>query len=110
MAESTVCLNSRMRKQSTAQVGTTIITDKKSISTPPPSAGGWGIGGPPHKVAVRFADIPGGHNSPFYSVKSFEDLGLSTELLEGIYFMNVQKPSKIQERALPLLLSDPPNI
>lgn len=32
----------------------------------------------------------------------------SKELLEGIYFMNFKKPSKIQERALPLLLSDPP--
>jgi ATP-dependent RNA helicase DDX19/DBP5 len=32
----------------------------------------------------------------------------SKDLLEGIYFMNFKKPSKIQERALPLLLSNPP--
>lgn len=32
----------------------------------------------------------------------------SDELLRGIYLLNFKKPSKIQERALPLLLSNPP--
>lgn len=32
----------------------------------------------------------------------------SEELLRGIYFMNFMKPSKIQEKALPLLLANPP--
>ncbi|KAJ3365629.1 RNA helicase required for poly(A+) mRNA export [Allomyces javanicus] len=47
-------------------------------------------------------------NSPLYSVSRFEDLGLTPELLRGLYGMNFTKPSKIQERALPLLLRDPP--
>ncbi|KAL0639277.1 RNA helicase required for poly(A+) mRNA export [Maublancomyces gigas] len=61
-----------------------------------------------YEVAVKLVNMQGDPNSPLYSVKRFEDLGISKELLEGIYFMNFKKPSKIQERALPLLLSDPP--
>lgn len=33
----------------------------------------------------------------------------SEQILKGIYSMNFKKPSKIQEKALPLLLSDPPS-
>lgn len=61
-----------------------------------------------YEVAVKLVNMQGDPNSPLYSVKRFEDLGISKELLEGIYFMNFKKPSKIQERALPLLLSNPP--
>ncbi|KAI8883223.1 DEAD-domain-containing protein [Backusella circina FSU 941] len=61
-----------------------------------------------HTVQVRLADVQGDPNSPLYSVKSFEELGLSQELLQGLYAMGFSKPSKIQERALPLMLSSPP--
>ena len=47
-------------------------------------------------------------NSPLYSVKLFEDLNLSKDLLQGLYTMGFTKPSKIQETALPALLNDPP--
>jgi ATP-dependent RNA helicase DDX19/DBP5 len=47
-------------------------------------------------------------NNPLFSVKSFEELGLPDALLKGISAMNFKKPSKIQERALPLLLKNPP--
>ncbi|XP_065835573.1 ATP-dependent RNA helicase DDX19B-like [Oscarella lobularis] len=48
-------------------------------------------------------------NSPLYSVKSFEQLRLtSRELLDGIYGMGFNTPSKIQETALPALMADPP--
>ncbi|XP_076805990.1 ATP-dependent RNA helicase DDX19A-like [Clavelina lepadiformis] len=46
--------------------------------------------------------------SPLYSVKSFEELHLRKELLDGIYSMGFNRPSKIQETALPLLLANPP--
>ena len=46
--------------------------------------------------------------SPLYSVKSFEELRLRKELLKGIYAMGFNRPSKIQETALPLLLANPP--
>lgn len=60
-----------------------------------------------YDVTVTLADQQADPNSPLYSVKSFDQLGLSEELLKGIYSMKYQKPSKIQERALPLLLQNP---
>lgn len=61
-----------------------------------------------YDVEIKLADQQADPNSPLYSVKSFEELGLSPELLKGIVMMRFNKPSKIQERALPLLLSNPP--
>ncbi|ORX54146.1 putative DBP5-RNA helicase [Hesseltinella vesiculosa] len=61
-----------------------------------------------HTVQVKLADQQADPNSPLYSIKSFDDLGLAPELLKGIYNMKFNKPSKIQERALPLLLQNPP--
>ncbi|CAZ84903.1 unnamed protein product [Tuber melanosporum] len=108
MAEQPVALESRIGKISEVPVCTAITTEKTFTSTPPPAAVGSGLNEPEYEVAVKLADLQGDPNSPLYSVKRFEDLGLSKELLEGIYFMNFKKPSKIQERALPLLLSTPP--
>ncbi|GAA5812006.1 hypothetical protein MFLAVUS_005453 [Mucor flavus] len=59
-------------------------------------------------VQVKLADLQADPNSPLYSAKTFEQLGLSPELLKGLYAMSFTKPSKIQERAFPLLISDPP--
>lgn len=59
-------------------------------------------------VDVKLADKQADVNSPLYSVHSFEELGLDEKLLKGIYSMKFSKPSKVQERALPLLISDPP--
>lgn len=61
-----------------------------------------------YEVKVKLADLQADPNSPLFSVKSFEELGLSEELLKGLYAMKFNKPSKIQEKALPLLLKDPP--
>ncbi|XP_033074872.1 ATP-dependent RNA helicase DDX19B isoform X1 [Trachypithecus francoisi] len=47
-------------------------------------------------------------NSPLYSVKSFEELRLKPQLLQGVYAMGFNRPSKIQENALPLMLAEPP--
>ncbi|KAJ2759748.1 RNA helicase required for poly(A+) mRNA export, partial [Coemansia nantahalensis] len=60
------------------------------------------------EVEVRLADLQADPNSPLYSVKSFDELGLHANLLKGVYEMKFTKPSKIQERALPLLLANPP--
>ncbi|KAJ3065552.1 RNA helicase required for poly(A+) mRNA export, partial [Rhizoclosmatium hyalinum] len=52
---------------------------------------------PTDKIVVHLAD---GTVDPtlYHGVKKFEDLGLSPDLLKGIYSMGFQKPSKIQER------------
>uniref|UniRef100_A0A3Q3FBM8 RNA helicase n=1 Tax=Labrus bergylta TaxID=56723 RepID=A0A3Q3FBM8_9LABR len=47
-------------------------------------------------------------NSPLYSVKSFEELRLKPQLLQGVYGMGFNRPSKIQETALPMMLAGPP--
>lgn len=83
------------------------------------------------KLIVRFrsqvtlADRQADEASPLFSAKTFEQLNLwakrgirmpcmlighlcsHPDLLRGIYAMGFNKPSKIQERALPLLLSNP---
>ncbi|ODQ67762.1 DEAD-domain-containing protein [Nadsonia fulvescens var. elongata DSM 6958] len=61
-----------------------------------------------YEVKVKLADLQADPDSPLYSIKRFEDLGLSEELLKGLYAMKFTKPSKIQEKALPLLLAKPP--
>jgi len=45
--------------------------------------------------------------SPLFSSKTFEELKIQPELLKGIYRMGFQKPSRIQEVLLPLLLANP---
>ncbi|XP_026854587.2 ATP-dependent RNA helicase DDX19A isoform X2 [Electrophorus electricus] len=47
-------------------------------------------------------------NSPLYSVKTFEELRLKPQLLQGVYGMGFNRPSKIQENALPMMLAEPP--
>ncbi|EPZ32910.1 ATP-dependent RNA helicase-like protein dbp5 [Rozella allomycis CSF55] len=52
-----------------------------------------------HTVEVKLAQIQANESSPLFSVQRFEDLGLSEELLKGIYSMKFVKPSKVQEKA-----------
>ena len=46
-------------------------------------------------------------NSPLFAAKSFEDLNLSEQLKRALRDMQYEKPSRIQETALPLLLKSP---
>ncbi|XP_024381220.1 DEAD-box ATP-dependent RNA helicase 38 [Physcomitrium patens] len=47
-------------------------------------------------------------DTPYTSAKSFEDLNLSQELLQGLYSeMKFEKPSKIQAATLPMIVSPP---
>ena len=46
-------------------------------------------------------------NSPLYSVKTFEELRIPDQLLKGLYSMGFQRPSRIQETILPLLMASP---
>lgn len=48
-------------------------------------------------------------NSPIYAkCQDFRELGLPADLLKGLYAMNFNKPSKVQETTLPMILADPP--
>ncbi|KAK1149095.1 RNA helicase required for poly(A+) mRNA export [Aspergillus melleus] len=70
--------------------------------------GGSDLHEPDYTVEVKLSDLQADPNNPLFSVKNFEDLGLDPRILQGLSAMNFRKPSKIQERALPLLLSNPP--
>lgn len=70
--------------------------------------GGSTLHEPEYDVQVKLSDMQADPNNPLFSAKAFEDLGLTPEILKGIFSMNFRKPSKIQERALPLLLANPP--
>ncbi|OIW28935.1 ATP-dependent RNA helicase DBP5 [Coniochaeta ligniaria NRRL 30616] len=59
-------------------------------------------------VEVKLGDLQNDTESPLYSVTSFEQLGLPKEIHDGLLAMNYKKPSKIQEKALPLMLANPP--
>ncbi|KAF2140631.1 uncharacterized protein K452DRAFT_252411 [Aplosporella prunicola CBS 121167] len=70
--------------------------------------GGSGLQEPEYDVEVKLADLQANPNNPLYSIKTFEQLNLNPDILNGLYDMRFSKPSKIQEKALPLLLMDPP--
>ncbi|GAD95290.1 hypothetical protein ATEG_08153 [Paecilomyces variotii No. 5] len=63
---------------------------------------------PEFNVNVKLSDLQADPNNPLFSIKTFEELGLEPTILRGLTMMNFRKPSKIQERALPLLLNNPP--
>lgn len=69
---------------------------------------GSGLDEPAFDVNVKLADMQADPNDPLYSINSFKDLNLSEELLRALSVNNFHKPSKIQERALPLLMKNPP--
>ncbi|PTU19886.1 hypothetical protein P175DRAFT_0502062 [Aspergillus ochraceoroseus IBT 24754] len=70
--------------------------------------GGSDLHEPEYTVEVKLSDLQADPNNPLFSVKTFEELGLDPRILKGLSAMNFRKPSKIQERALPLLLNNPP--
>ncbi|KAK4225356.1 ATP-dependent RNA helicase DBP5 [Podospora fimiseda] len=61
-----------------------------------------------YDVEVKLADLQNDTDSPLYSVTSFDQLGLPSQINDGLLAMNFKKPSKIQEKALPLMISNPP--
>jgi ATP-dependent RNA helicase DDX19/DBP5 len=56
----------------------------------------------------RLTVIQADPNSRLHAVKSFADLGLSAEIMKGVYEMCFDQPSRIQAHSLPMILADPP--
>ncbi|CAM9461828.1 unnamed protein product, partial [Heterosigma akashiwo] len=56
----------------------------------------------------RIRVIQSDPNSHLSSAKTFSELNLPENLLQGIYGMGFDRPSQIQEVALPLILANPP--
>ncbi|ROV98104.1 hypothetical protein VPNG_08600 [Cytospora leucostoma] len=63
---------------------------------------------PSYDVEVKISDLNSDTDNPLSSAKTFEDLNLSDGIYKGLISMNFKKPSKVQEKALPLLLANPP--
>ncbi|KAI6092044.1 DEAD-domain-containing protein [Hypoxylon rubiginosum] len=61
-----------------------------------------------YDVEVQLSDLKQDTDNPLGSVHTFEELGLPAEVLKGLTAMRFQKPSKVQEKALPLMLANPP--
>lgn len=59
-------------------------------------------------LAAKDGQLESDGQTLYQSVATFEELGLNTLLLQGLYGMGFQRPSKIQAKALPLLLANPP--
>ncbi|KIV83097.1 hypothetical protein PV11_05152 [Exophiala sideris] len=70
--------------------------------------GGSQLQEPEYDVNVKLADMQADPNNPLFSATSFEQLGLEDNILKGVMSMNFRKPSKVQEKTLPLLLMNPP--
>jgi len=47
---------------------------------------------------------PAEGGSPHVSIKAFEELNISPDLLKGVYAKKFTKPSKIQANALPIIV------
>lgn len=56
----------------------------------------------------RLKVIQSDQSSHLSSVKNFQDLNLPKHLLDAIFAMGFDRPSAIQEEALPRILADPP--
>jgi ATP-dependent RNA helicase DDX19/DBP5 len=105
-AEAKPSLESRMSKDETP------AASEKSAETdgavPPTETKEPNLVETEYEVEVKLADMQADPNNPLFSAKSFEELQLKPEILRGIQAMNFRQPSKVQEKALPLLLTNPP--
>ena len=86
---------------------------EESTSIPQTDGSGGPFGGselhePEYDVQVKLTDLQADPNNPLFSAKTFEQLDLKAEVLKGVIGMNFLKPSKVQEKTLPLLLLNPP--
>ncbi|KAH8599183.1 ATP-dependent RNA helicase-like protein dbp5 [Bisporella sp. PMI_857] len=59
-------------------------------------------------VELKLADMQMDQNNPLFSTQKFDELGINEHILKGLISLGYQKPSKIQQKALPLLLAEPP--
>ncbi|OAA80275.1 DEAD-like helicase [Akanthomyces lecanii RCEF 1005] len=74
----------------------------------PEALGGSGLQEPEWDVEVSLSDLQNNEATPFHSATNWEDLGLSPDILKGLLALNFLKPSKVQGKSLPLMLSNPP--
>ncbi|KAJ3482595.1 hypothetical protein NLG97_g7528 [Lecanicillium saksenae] len=82
--------------------------DVKAADAAPAEAPATDAQEPEWDVEVSLSDLQNNEATPFHSATNWEDLGLSPDILKGLLALNFLKPSKVQGKSLPLMLSDPP--
>jgi ATP-dependent RNA helicase DDX19/DBP5 len=70
--------------------------------------GGSGLQEPEWDVEVSLSDLQANEATPFHSATKWEDLNLPEPIFKALLALNFLKPSKVQGKSLPLMLSDPP--
>ncbi|KAM3456761.1 hypothetical protein NHJ6243_008040 [Beauveria neobassiana] len=83
-------------------------TPDAQVDGAPEALGGSGLQEPEWDVEVSLSDLQNNEATPFHSATNWDDLGLSPDILKGLLALNFLKPSKVQGKSLPLMLSDPP--
>lgn len=101
-------LADRVTLPATAESTGEASSDAVAAQVPVDTSNGSGLIESNYDVEVKLGDLQNDTESPLYSVTSFEQLGLPKEIHDGLLAMNYKKPSKIQEKALPLMLANPP--
>lgn len=101
-------LADRVTLPATAESTGEASSDAVPAQVPVDTSNGSGLIESNYDVEVKLGDLQNDTESPLYSVTSFEQLGLPKEIHDGLLAMNYKKPSKIQEKALPLMLANPP--
>ncbi|KAI0386836.1 DEAD-domain-containing protein [Hypomontagnella monticulosa] len=61
-----------------------------------------------YDVEVQLSELQQDTDHPLTSAHTFQELGLPVEVLQAMSALGFNKPSKVQEKALPLMLADPP--
>ncbi|KAH7011565.1 ATP-dependent RNA helicase DBP5 [Ilyonectria destructans] len=70
--------------------------------------GGSGLQEPEWDVEVSLSELQNNEATPFHSATTWQDLNLPEPILKGLLALNFLKPSKVQGKSLPLILSNPP--
>ncbi|PFH61648.1 hypothetical protein XA68_16737 [Ophiocordyceps unilateralis] len=72
------------------------------------AVGASGLQEPEWDVEISLSELQDNEATPFYSATNWKELGLAEPILKALLALNFHKPSKVQGKSLPLMLSDPP--
>lgn len=72
------------------------------------SGGATGLQEPEWDVEISLSELQENEATPFHSATTWQELGLTEPILKALLALNFHKPSKVQGKSLPLMLSNPP--
>ncbi|PHH71115.1 hypothetical protein CDD80_5501 [Ophiocordyceps camponoti-rufipedis] len=72
------------------------------------AGGATGLNEPEWDVEISLSELQENEATPFHSATTWQELGLAEPILKALLALNFHKPSKVQGKSLPLMLSNPP--